>query len=67
MSDGVSLGKSRVISSSGLALKVATKDHGSLWIPRSVIHDDSEVFDDGDNNEGNLVVMEWFAEKENLT
>lgn len=36
------------------------------WIPRSVVHDDSEVFDDEENNKGTLVVEDWFAEKENL-
>jgi hypothetical protein len=35
-----------------------------LWIPQSQIHEDSEVYQDGD--EGTLVVSEWFAEKENL-
>ncbi len=67
MSDGVSLGKAQVISATDRAFKVLTKDHGHLWIPKSVIHDDSEVFDNGDNSQGDLVVMEWFAEKEGLT
>jgi hypothetical protein len=33
------------------------------WIPKSQIHDDSEVFDAGDNSDGTLVVKEWFARK----
>jgi len=34
------------------------------WIPKSVIHDDSEIYDDGEGSEGQLVVLTWFAEKE---
>jgi len=32
-----------------------------LWIPKSVVHDDSEVWKKGD--EGKLVVKAWYAEK----
>jgi hypothetical protein len=35
-----------------------------IWIPKSVIHDDSEVYKEG--AEGKLVVARWFAEKEGL-
>ncbi len=34
------------------------------WFPKSVIHDDSEVYELG--HEGEIVVQGWFAEKENL-
>jgi len=34
------------------------------WIPKSVIHDDSEVYAEG--HTGELVVARWFAEKEGL-
>lgn len=37
-----------------------------LWIPKSQIHDDSEVFDGGDNSEGLLVIPEWLAEDKGL-
>ena len=33
------------------------------WLPKSVIHDDSEIWEEG--QEGKLVVPNWFAEKEN--
>jgi hypothetical protein len=33
-----------------------------FWVPQSVVHDDSEVYKEGD--EGRLVVQLWFAEKE---
>lgn len=41
----------------------------TLWIPKSVVHDDSEVYRAGhgdDGSEGTLVVARWFAEKEGL-
>lgn len=34
------------------------------WIPKSLVHDDSEVWRDGDY--GTLVIPEWFAAKEGL-
>lgn len=34
------------------------------WVPLSVIHDDSEVFDGEENAEGELFVVEWFAVKQ---
>ena len=33
-------------------------------IPKSVLHDDSEVYESG--TEGELVVMRWWAQKEGL-
>lgn len=39
---------------------------GEVWVPKSVIHDDSEVFDSTDNATGELVVKEWWAEKEGI-
>lgn len=39
-------------------------DGEEVWIPKSVIDDDSEVYRVGD--EGTLVVHEWWAEKEGL-
>lgn len=35
-----------------------------VWIPKSVIDDDSEVWEEGQS--GDLVVHEWFATKEGL-
>lgn len=35
-----------------------------LWVPQSVVDDDSEVYARGDH--GKLVVAAWFAEKEGL-
>ncbi len=35
-----------------------------MWIPQSVIDDDSECYKEGD--EGDLVVARWWAEKNGL-
>lgn len=36
-------------------------DGKKTWIPKSVIHDDSEVWEKG--HEGPLIVKQWWAEK----
>jgi len=41
-------------------------DGEEYWIPKSQIHDDSEVFDDKKNDRGTLVITEWIAEKKGL-
>jgi len=46
------------------ALLVMLADGEEKWIPKSVIHDDSEVYEPHD--EGELVVKAWFAEKEDM-
>ena len=33
-----------------------------VWIPKSQVHDDSEVWENA--GEGDLIVSEWFAEKQ---
>lgn len=35
-----------------------------VWVPKSLIHDDSEVYKAG--TDGKLVVARWFAEREGL-
>ena len=67
---GLLIGTGDVIGNSDLALKVSfhtkSPDVPNLkreqWIPRSVIHDDSEVY--GREHTGKVVVMQWWAEKE---
>lgn len=39
-------------------------DGREVWIPKSQIDDDSEVWEEGQS--GDLVVTEWFATKEGL-
>lgn len=36
------------------------------WIPKSQIHDDSEVYDDSDNADGTLVLTEWICKEKGL-
>jgi len=35
-----------------------------LWVPKSVVHDDSEVY--AADTEGDLVLAEWWAEQNGL-
>jgi hypothetical protein len=65
--DGVNLGQAQAIAGTEKALRVQLESEDEpRWIPRSQVHDDSEVYDDKDNATGDLVVTRWFAEKEGL-
>jgi len=55
----------RVVTATEKALLVEIEGEEE-WVPKSVIHDDSEVFDDDENAEGMLVLEEWWAEKAGL-
>lgn len=60
--DGYAIRVSEVTQVREKAIEVeldATMD--LVWIPRSQIHDDSEVYDEG--HSGRLVVTQWFAEQ----
>lgn len=61
----VSFEGTRVIreSDSGLALLIEIEGK-EVWVPKSVIHDDSEVYDE--DHEGELVLKEWWAEEKGL-
>lgn len=70
--DGVELGRAIAEGQTDLALRVrvtkptssSIKPNDELWIPKSVIHDDSECFGMGrDEREGKLFVKSWWAEK----
>lgn len=61
------LGHGKIEHATAKALLVALDSGGKHWIPRSVIHDDSDVFDEVDANEGEVVVKTWWAEKEGLS
>ena len=37
-----------------------------VWVPKSVVHDDSEVYDAKDNARGKLVIKHWWAAREGL-
>jgi len=51
-------------SERALLVDVGAKDGRNHWIPKSLIHDDSEVWKLGQS--GELVVPEWFALQEGL-
>lgn len=56
-----------MVKATDKALCVELDEHGKdVWIPLSVLHDDSEVFDDDENGDGEVIVKSWWAEKENL-
>lgn len=66
--DGANLGTGTALKETGKALLIELDEHGEeKWIPKSVIHADSEVFSlNADENVGEVVVMYWWAEKEQL-
>ena len=66
MSQTVSFEDCRVVRETDEALLVVIEGE-ETWVPKSIVHDDSEVFDDGDNSEGTLVLHEWWAEQKGLT
>lgn len=43
----------------------AEGDERKVWVPKSVISEDSEV--QGGEDNGELIVEKWFAKKEDLT
>jgi hypothetical protein len=51
-------------TSKALLVNIPEIDSEPIWVPKSQIHDDSEVFDDGENRRGRLAVTDWWAEKE---
>ena len=63
---GSSLGNGKVIQSSDKALRVKLDTGDVVWIPKALIHDDSEVYDDDEGREGDVVVKTWWAEQEGL-
>jgi hypothetical protein len=64
--EGTDLGQATPKAEKPLALLVMLKDLTDKWIPKSVIHDDSECFS-MKSGAGKLVVARWWAEKEGLT
>lgn len=45
------------------AILVLDADENQTWIPKSQVHDDSEVY--GEDHEGDLVVTDWMADRLN--
>jgi hypothetical protein len=61
--EGADFPDTECIRESGKAILV-TRGRREMWVPKSVIHDDSEVYEDG--HHGTLVLQTWWAEKEGL-
>lgn len=59
-----SLGNGQAKRASDKALLVELDTGDSVWIPKSQLHDDSEVYEEG--HEGEVVVNAWWAEKNDL-
>lgn len=59
---GVSLGQGIATAETEKALKVVLEDlHQHCWIPKSQIHDDSEIWRNGQS--GVVVVSRWMADQ----
>lgn len=56
--------EARAIRDSGKALLCKIEEDVEVWIPKSQIHDDSEVYEEG--HEGTLVIPLWLAEAKDL-
>lgn len=60
------LGHGEAVEERPKALRVYLEDLGeSIWIPKSVFHDDSDVWE-SEGQEGDVVVAEWWANNEGL-
>jgi hypothetical protein len=46
------------------AIKVDFGELGEQWIPKSQIHEDSEVYEDG--HHGDLIISRWIAKQKGL-
>ena len=63
--EGISLGAGKATRETAKALLVRLESEDSeRWVPKSVLHDDSEVYEIG--HEGEVVVKEWWARREGL-
>lgn len=62
------LGKCEVVKETEMAILVCFDDgdyeNCEIWIPKSVIHDTSEVTEARDN--GELIVFKWWQDEKNL-
>ena len=65
MADTVEFHDVTVVRASGKAL-LCNIEGEDIWMPKSQITDDSEVFDDDEHSKGTLIVTRWIAEQKNL-
>lgn len=67
MAEPYRLGHGKCIRETDKALLIQLDESGQeVWFPKSHIHDDSEVFDEFANAEGEVVVTRWIAEQKGL-
>jgi hypothetical protein len=64
MTDKISLGWHYCDRETEKAIHVNDRTGEDLWIPKSQIHDNSEVWKA--HQKGDVVVMQWWAEKKGL-
>jgi len=63
--DPVYLDECECLKETDKALLVEIPDLGDeIWIPKSCVHDDSEVYREDDR--GTLAVVQWWADQEGL-
>jgi len=60
--EGFSAGLATPLKETTLAVLFRITDVGDEWIPKKCIHEDSEVWKEG-QEEGELVVTLWFAKR----
>jgi len=60
---GINAGLAKVVKETDFALLVSldADDGREYWVPKSQIHDDSEVFKEG--QVGDIIVSSWYAEQ----
>lgn len=55
----------RIIAATPKAIKVVMPGRAlPVWIPQAAVHDDSQIWRDGDR--GDLVLKGWFAERDGI-
>lgn len=65
--EGTEIGKGKCVRATAKAILVELERGKAVWIPNSCVHDNSEVYEVGEEgNEGTVVVKTWWAEKEGL-
>ncbi len=62
---GFKIETAKCLGQTDKAIKVeAPAFDAPTWIPKSQVHDDSEVYDGDDGGEGTLIVTTWWAKKQ---
>lgn len=62
--EGTEIGEGKCIRATARAILVKLETGEEEWIPKSCVHDNSEVWDEG--QEGTVVVKTWWAEQAGL-